>query len=529
MNAVLLKELRQGVRNRYVLAAYIIFVVALLIVVGVMTSLALQEAAKHPLSIFGAGRDIFLTVHGIFAGVAIVFIPSYVAVRILRERWGANLDVMYVTPMPPSNLLVGKFLSALALVGLFLGGALPFLALSYFVGGIDVLNIVMSVLMTLCVVALLTLFVMLLSIAPVHKILRGLLLLGAAGGLCGATMGWIAATAGLCDMGYMSILGDTNSCIGFVEVVALAASMAGLVYAAALAGFRSVNVERMRPFRVLATALLTVWGIVTAIQSRNVDVNTFHHEINQPWVAILLILAVLMMIFGLSERVKSSGGLRASSKTTPPFGHPSTGGECRVKFPSRGGVPEGRGGFCPSMGGKFKSALATLWRVLGYPFRTGQLNAVCWAMLVLAVGIALSFSILIEKDVVTTHCTVCNKTHFLPPCQTTLGEGFRIFALNVSGYALTMLALWRYVLRRYKVPVSSLWWVTLLFIGLLTLILGVTIWDSDGITGINRWAGFLFAQNRSVLPWLYGWNAVMLLGLAPVFWGLTPLTTHTKN
>ncbi|MCL2104244.1 MAG: hypothetical protein FWH21_04215, partial [Kiritimatiellaeota bacterium] len=158
MNAVLLKELRQSVRNRYVLAAYVIFVVVLLIVAGVQTSQFVRTSWSNPQSIFDAGKTLFQTIHAIFAALSFLFIPTYVLSRITREHWGTDLDLMYVTPMPPASLLIGKFGSAMALAGLFLSAALPFLVLSYFIGGMDVLSIVMTVILTLEIAAALTLY-----------------------------------------------------------------------------------------------------------------------------------------------------------------------------------------------------------------------------------------------------------------------------------------------------------------------------------------------------------------------------------
>ena len=477
MNAVLLKELRQGVRNRYVLAAYLIFILVLLVATGIMTSLFLNEALKRPQSLFCAGRALFLTVHGIFAGVAMLFIPAYVAMRILRERWGTNLDLMYVTPMPPSHLLIGKLGSAMALTGLFLGGALPFLAMSYFIGGIDVPSIVVSTLLTLMGVALLTLLAMLLAIAPMPRIVRGLLCIGLGGTLVGGLIGWLFATAALCSAGYMSILGDADTCTTFLNVVALAVSVGGLLYVAALAGFRSTNVERMRPFRILATALIAGWGIVVLIQSQ------FSHFTKLPelWVTLTTVFASFMLVFALSERTgQSANGISPLSLSSAPMAR-------------------------------------RRWRFLGYPFRTGQRNAMLWAILVLAAGIAFSYAIFKAPSAVVEWCRQCHETHLFP-CHMVARERLHIYALNLSGYALTMFALWRYFLRRKIRDNAWLWWVLYIVIGLITI--NFTSLNVGGVAGVNEMVGYAFAQNRNVLPWLYGWNAVGLLLFAVGFLNL---------
>ena len=454
MNAVLLKELRQSVRNRYVLAAYVIFIVVLLIVAGVQVSLFLQKSWDSPHSLFNSGQTLFLTIHGIFAALACMFIPIYVLTRITQERWGTNLDLMYVTPMPPSALLIGKFCSAMALAGLFLSGALPFLAFSYFIGGIDVLSIVMTVILTLLLVAILTLYTMVIAITPMPRIIHRLAQIVLVLQLLGAVQAWVMVSSFLCVGGYTRIFADRDSCIVLVELMAVGVSVAGLCYAAALAGFRSVNLDRMRPFRILATALFLVWGGVAAVQSRYWP---FEHFL-QAWVCVLTLFSAGMLVVGLSERTDPGAHLQKS-------------------------LPR-----------------SLIGRILGYPFRTGQLNAVCWALLLFATGLALS------------------NTLFSNYRTTDFADAGRVFVLNISGYALTMLVLWRYVLRFKRVPAASLWWVTGTVIVLVTAILGPMC--AGGVDAIDYFIGYPFAQKRAfVLPWLFVWNYVALLCLIPAYFG----------
>jgi len=453
MNPVLLKELRQSVRNRYVLAAYIIFIVVLLIVAGVQTSLAVRESWDNPQSVFRAGKTLFQTVHGIFAALGVLFVPTYVMSRIIRERWGTDLDLMYVTPMPPSALLIGKLGSAMALSGLFLSAALPFLALSYFIGGIDVLTIVMTILLTLEVIAVLTLYAIVVAIAPMPKILRGLAQLGYVGTLVGVTQGWIFATVGLGESGYRSIFADWRTCVTLVESIAAGLSAAALLYAAALAGFRPATSDRMRPFRVLATALFFAWGCVAAFQSQY----TYFKGLAEAWAGVLIFFAAGMMVVGLSERAEPGMSLRRQRPRSP--------------------------------------MARALGMVLGFPFRTGQLNAVCWAALLLMAGILASY--------------------IMPPATPT-DEGLdfvRISALNISGYALTLLVLWRCLLRRKGMPCASLWWVTGVAIAIITAILGPM--NAGGVDGIDHMVGYVFAENVP-LALLYGWNVIALLCLLPI-------------
>jgi hypothetical protein len=228
-----------------------------------------------------------------------------------------------------------------------------------------------------------------------------------------------------------------------------------------LAGFRPVNLDRMRPFRIVATALFVVWGIIAAVQSR------FWLFLNalKVWSYVLMVFSVGMLVLGLSERTDYGVYLQ--------------------KRLSRSRVA----------------------RILGYPFRTGQLNAVCWALLLLAIGIASSYVIFAGAE-----------TFWVGGEKTNAGNPVRVFALNISGYALTTLVVWRYILRFESTPGASLWWVTGTVIVLITAILSPMC--VGGVDGINYFAGYLFAQKSAiVLPRLYGWNALALLLLIPAYFG----------
>ena len=451
MNAVLLKELRQSVRNRYVLTAYVMFIVVLLVVAAVQTSLSINRSWENPTSVFKTGRTLFMTVHGIFAALGILFIPLYVLRRIITERWGTDVDLMYATPMPPCALLTGKFGSAMALAGLFLGAALPFLALSYFVGGIDVLSIVMSVILTLEVIAIATLGAIVIAIAPMPKIVRGMMQIGFALVLGIGALLWISATAELCSSGYMNIFANKDSCIVLVECMMAGLSAAGLLYAAGLAGFRPTTVDRMRPFRILATVLFAAWWVVVIIQKP-----WFYAENARAiWISSLTLFAAGMLVVGMSER--TAPGLYLQQR-----------------------LPRSR-----------------LARALGYPFRTGQLNAVCWAVLLFVAGIALA-----PMTDNVHHAALWDRQHIL--------------SLNISGYALTILLIWHYYLRFKGMPAAALWWVTGIVIALATVTLGPMC--VGGIEDIKYLPGYIYADEKS-LPLLYFWNAIALLCLVPTFFG----------
>jgi len=91
-----------------------------------------------------------------------------------------------------------------------------------------------------------------------------------------------------------------------------------------------------------------------------------------------------------------------------------------------------------------------------------------------------------------------------------------MFQCRVSGFVVAGALL----LAGGAVSFSVLWWVTGIFIALITIALGATCSSgSDAAAFINYLPGYLFANTREVLPWLYGWNAAALTFLLLMYLG----------
>lgn len=63
-------------------------------------------------------------------------IPIMTSGSISGERERQTLDIMLTTPMRPISIVSGKLMSALATVGLYVISSLPFLAISFILGGV---------------------------------------------------------------------------------------------------------------------------------------------------------------------------------------------------------------------------------------------------------------------------------------------------------------------------------------------------------------------------------------------------------
>ncbi len=90
LNPIVVKELRQAVKSRVVMAALMLF---LLLQLGILLVFLLRsEYARLQTADLNAGREVFLTLQGILLGTCMLLIPSYAGVRLAAEHSDTNVD-----------------------------------------------------------------------------------------------------------------------------------------------------------------------------------------------------------------------------------------------------------------------------------------------------------------------------------------------------------------------------------------------------------------------------------------------------
>jgi hypothetical protein len=137
LSPIVVKEVRQMVRGREFNYSFGLSLLTGMIVafMGGMEALA---------GSIGAGAGIFTALLTCLAviGVAVVPLSTLNALRV--ERSERTLDLVTVTALSPRKIVIGKLLTqAVKLLTLFAGLA-PFMAMSFLLGGIDLITILMS-------------------------------------------------------------------------------------------------------------------------------------------------------------------------------------------------------------------------------------------------------------------------------------------------------------------------------------------------------------------------------------------------
>jgi ABC-2 type transport system permease protein len=142
INPVLRRELKERMRARrtgYVLTAYL--GVLALVLYGLYANAQRQQSGGiDPLSSATLGRGMFESL--LFAVLLLVcfLVPGYTAGAIVGERERQTLIPMQVTLLSPGAIVAGKLLASLAYLVLILASTAPLLAVSFFFGGVTLLE-----------------------------------------------------------------------------------------------------------------------------------------------------------------------------------------------------------------------------------------------------------------------------------------------------------------------------------------------------------------------------------------------------
>ncbi len=259
-NPVVVKELRQAVQSRLVIAILLLFLLA-----NVTVTASYLTWSPDIQSNMQAGQNLFSMLFGLLVVTSMIFVPLYAAIRMTMERNNSNIDLLFITTIPAGAIIRGKFWSAAALTALIYSTCLPFLTLTYLLRGIDL----PSIFVVLSGAFLATLLVIMLAVF-VGSVSGGMLLRV----LLGALLIWIGAWT----MGMVILIGTTSVQFGFGSDVfshdgiigigmTLASSFAAwtLLYLLSVAAVSAPSSNRMFPVRIFITISCFVLAAIVAL------------------------------------------------------------------------------------------------------------------------------------------------------------------------------------------------------------------------------------------------------------------------
>jgi len=139
--AIIIKELRTYWRNQRIRNIQIIYVCALSLMLFLMV-VELSARSGYNSAGFDYGRVIFST----FIVVAFILLialaaPISAILNIVAEKQSANLDLLLLTPLKYSHILLGKLMASMFHAIFMLFSCLPLLSISVYTGGLPLSQI----------------------------------------------------------------------------------------------------------------------------------------------------------------------------------------------------------------------------------------------------------------------------------------------------------------------------------------------------------------------------------------------------
>lgn len=308
MNSIAVKEFRQAVQGRWVVATLMLFLLINLLILGgnLMLASPLSDVGLHQ------GRDIFQWLIAILQVTCIAFVPIYCGLRLSLERSDANIDLFFVTTITPGAIVRGKYLTAMAMTLLFYSAAMPFMILTYLLRGIDLPTIFYMLAAGFIFCAMANAVGVFVGCIPGTWFQRGLAALGTLVFLAylgGASIALIESTVYF-GVGFMSSM--TSWAIAGTWLLG-ELMLIGLLYVLAVALLSPAPSNRMFVPRLYMTSCWFVGGLVALLWA----VNGRTVEPVMGWMIVGGVAFSILMVAALGERDAWSARVRRMVPRNP--------------------------------------------------------------------------------------------------------------------------------------------------------------------------------------------------------------------
>ncbi len=249
VNPIAVKEIRQSINSNTIL----------LTIVGVL----LAELTGLFISIGASGNDSdlgkgFFIVLLVVLGISAFFCVGMVAAgRFAREREKSAMDLMHTTILSPYSIMWGKLLSAMIMITFLFSLFVPFMCVSYYLKGIDILTIIYSCYISFIVaIPLMTALIMLGSFG-INKGAR-FLIGGGAAAICWGFLSSFSMTRHMPSISF----GPNNIFMIFFWITLAALIIAGLFFLISVSVISHMTANRIFPLRMYIAGLWLLLGII---------------------------------------------------------------------------------------------------------------------------------------------------------------------------------------------------------------------------------------------------------------------------
>lgn len=304
INPIVVKELRQAVQSRFVIAALMTLLSIQIIAIGIYLL-----TSGSSLFSFDAGRDVFLILFAILQGIGMLFVPLYTAVRLAAERSDTNVDLLFITTIKPRSVIAGKMFAAITLTVLIYSACMPFMAFTYFLRGIDLPSIFISLGIGFVVVIACAQAAIFVALIPVNRAFKAIFALI---GLIVFGIAYFTTMAGVSDIvargAHRPDLWE-----GLIIVGIIVAFLIGLFFVMSVALIMPIASNRALPVRLFLTA---AWLLTGAAALTNSLIEKESAPVTV-WLVMFEIIFALALFVAVSERDRAGRRVLRSVPQSP--------------------------------------------------------------------------------------------------------------------------------------------------------------------------------------------------------------------
>ena len=298
LNPIVVKELRQAVQSKFVVAVLLLFLLIQLVVIGIFLIIAGLTGQLQALDA-EMGRSVFWTLQLILLITCLLFLPAYTGFRLAAERSDTNVDLLFITTLRPRAIIWGKFVAAVVIAVLIFSACTPFMVFTYLLRGIDAPSIVLVVILDFLIVLALVQLAIFFAVIPANWVLKGLIGLVALAILLFAIIMTLTGTLSLIFSGTSQILETRQGAVPFACMVGLGLAAMSLFYSWSVAIINPPSANRAVGMRLIMLAIWLATGVLFGVGQ--VLLPDFQIPLNI-WVGCMGGLSCLGIIIAINER-----------------------------------------------------------------------------------------------------------------------------------------------------------------------------------------------------------------------------------
>jgi hypothetical protein len=299
LNPIVVKELRQAVQSKFVVAVLLLFLLVQVAFIGiflVVTRLngSLEKLETEP------GRTVFEVLQVILLVTCLLFIPSYTGIRLAAERSDTNVDLLFISTLRPRAIIWGKFVAAIVLAVLIFSACTPFMTFTYLLRGIDLPTMLLVVTIDFLTVAMTVQLAIFLAVIPANWAIKGLLLFGGFAALLAIAAITLTSTTTLIFLGTGTPFDLPAFWAIFSCNVVLALAIMSLFHTWSVALISPPSANRALGMRLWMLGIWLVTGVVFGVWNQ-----VLASDRNDPlstWVVFQAMLCSLGIIIAINER-----------------------------------------------------------------------------------------------------------------------------------------------------------------------------------------------------------------------------------